>query len=287
MMCLPRQNQISQGNIRSQQRKAIVALGMIFLILGAIIMIDKLESKFLYKPTKKYTTIHFQKCQHRFVRINTRDNVKLSGLLVENERAEYYILYFPDNTGNVSLHTSRIELLCTEGFSVLALDYRGFGQSEGTPSEDGLYEDALSAYQYLLNKHNVTSESIILLGRSLGGAIAIELATHVPVKALIVESSFSSLTELQKDRMPFIPIWLVLPKRYNSLEKIGDIDAPILFLHGDRDSSIPLKHSQILFEAASMSKTKQFRILKGSDHFNTFQNKDYIVYIKSFLEGLE
>jgi len=250
-------------------------------------MISKIESKFLYKPSLKYVDFSLVGYNYQFIRIQTSDHIILNGLLMESEQAEYYILYFGDNTGNISHQIDHIKKFCDNGFSVLAIDYRGYGKSDGSPSEDGLYEDASSAYQYLTKQRGINSEKIIILGRSLGGAIAIELATRVPAKSLIVESSFISLHELQRDRMPFIPLWIILPNRYNSLDRISKIGIPILFLHGEMDSSIPLRHSTILFGAATTSRSKQMIILRGSDHYNTFQNADYIYYIATFMDGIK
>jgi uncharacterized protein len=264
-----------------------IAVSVLAVLSLIVLIIRKLESKFLYKPKRSYASFTLEGYPHEWVSIKTRDQVVLNGLLLMNPQAKDWVLHLADNYGNLSNQIARIKKFYDSGFSILAIDYRGFGKSGGTPSETGLYEDAMSAYKYLVNERNIPADNIIILGRSLGGPIAIELATHVSAKALIAESSFASLRRLQRERMPVIPLWLVLPERYNSLRKIHHLKVPILFLHGDLDTAIHLRQSQALFDAAAESRRKQLKVLKGAGHADTFEHQEYFSTIHSLLSNLE
>jgi fermentation-respiration switch protein FrsA (DUF1100 family) len=140
------------------------------------------------------------------------------------------------------------------GVNLFAYDYRGFGDSDGVPSEPGVYADAAAAYAYLTDSLHVPASRIILFGHSLGTGVAIELARHVPAAGLIVEDAYTSVANRGQEVFRFLPIKLIAKSRFASIEKIGDLALPKLFLHASRDRTIPIEHGRAVFAAAKEPK---------------------------------
>ena len=150
------------------------------------------------------------------------------------------------------------------GVNILAVDYRGYGKSEGKPDEAGVYRDADAAYDYLVKQRHFRAEDIIIYGHSLGGAVAVNLASRRPCGGLIVQSSFTSARAMAR-RMFAIPlIGYVVKSRFDSLQKIRDVHAPILIVHGTRDEVVPFAMGQQLFAAAP--EPKRFYPIEGAGH---------------------
>ena len=141
------------------------------------------------------------------------------------------------------------------GLSLLAFDYRGYGESGGAPSEQGLYRDADAAYRYLREDRGVPADRIVVFGHSLGSAVAIDLASRVPAAGLIVEGAFTSAVDRGQELYPYIPVRWIARSRFGSIDKVAGITVPKLFLHAARDEVIPLAHGRRLFEAAREPKT--------------------------------
>jgi hypothetical protein len=169
------------------------------------------------------------------------------------------MLYLHGNGDNIGVNLPHAALLRSLGISVLLFDYRGYGRSTGPfPSEARVYEDAEVAWKYLVTKHDFSAHQIVIYGHSLGGAIAIELASRHPEAAgVIVESSLTSAADMAR-RMPvfwLFPLSFLLHHRFESLAKVGALCVPILLLHGTRDWSVPTRMTKSLFAAASEPKT--------------------------------
>jgi pimeloyl-ACP methyl ester carboxylesterase len=170
------------------------------------------------------------------------------------------------NIGNNLEHTLRLHKL---GFNVLLPDYRGFGKSSGgKPNEAKVYEDAEAAWQYLLKQRGVQPGQAFIYGHSLGGAIAIDLATHHPEAAgLITESTFTSMAEMGKLSYAYLPVDWLLNQRFESLKKIAALKVPVLLIHGTWDKTIPVKMAQQLYAAAPQPKT--LTLIEGGEHNNS------------------
>ena len=180
---------------------------------------------------------------------------------------------------------SRVQGLQQLGFSVLAIDYRGYGLSEGRlPNESRLYQDAEAAWQYLTQKQGISAQNIIIYGESLGGAVGIDLAVKQDEAAgLIVQSSFTSMPEQIKQFRPglrFFPLNLMVTQRFNSLEKVRSLKIPVLFIHGTKDPIVNYKMSRSLYYAAPEPKTL-FYIPEGG-HFRIYRSGEY-----SYLRAIE
>jgi fermentation-respiration switch protein FrsA (DUF1100 family) len=171
-------------------------------------------------------------------------------------------------------------MLSSLGLNVFAFDYRGYGRSEGQPSEQGVYLDAEAAYHYLTMIKRVPTSQLIVLGQSLGGAVAIDLAARKECAGIIVESSFTSARDMAKELFSWLPVHLLIKTKFDSVSKIKKVRAPVLILHGTRDRTVPFKLGQQLYEAAE--EAKFFYEVEGAGH-----NDAYIIGGRKYREKVE
>ncbi len=193
------------------------------------------------------------------VRFTTPDSAHLAGWVIPPERdSSYWLLVFHGNAGNIATpgrpeHAAQMRRL---GLGLFAIDYRGYGDSDGVPGETGLYRDARAAWDYLTTTRQVPPSRIVIYGHSLGSAVAVELATTVPAAGLIIEGAFTSVPDRGAELYPFLPVRFIARNRFPSLDRIGTLRMPLLVLHGRDDVTIPISHGRRLFEAAP--EPKQF-----------------------------
>lgn len=194
----------------------------------------------------------------------------LHGWWLPNPDATQVLLYLHGNGGNISVNLAHAQRFYNMGFSVLLMDYRGYGQSSGPfPSETRLYEDAAAFWQYLTIEQGFSPEQIVVYGHSLGGAIAIELATQQPdMAALIVQSSFTSMREVIRSTWyeQIFPIDLLLNQIFDSIGRVSQLQMPVFYIHGDSDTTIPAEMSQQLYDATASPKV--LWIVPTADHNN-------------------
>lgn len=166
-----------------------------------------------------------------------------------------WVLYLHGNPSTIASPGSiaHYVLLRQLGLSILAPEYRGFGGLDGTPTEAGLAADARAAYDYL-RVRGVPPSRIVVYGWSLGAAIAIDLASRVEAAALIIEGAPASIVEINRQRYPFFPVGLIMPHRFESIQKVRRVSAPMLFLHSASDEVVPITEARRLFEAARSDK---------------------------------
>jgi uncharacterized protein len=203
--------------------------------------------------------------EHRVVTFETGDGERLHGWWVPC-RAEArlgHVLLCHGNAGNIGDRLAHAFLLTGAGFDVLLFDYRGYGLSSGRPDEQGTYRDARAADGWVLDQPEVDAGRVFYLGESLGGAVALDLALARPPAGLVLLSAFTGIRQIARVHYPFLPSALV-PDAYPTLRRIGELDAPLLVLHGDRDDIVPLEHGRALFEAAHLP--KRMRILEEVGH---------------------
>lgn len=277
--------------IAAKLAKMLVHLTVIILVtLAVLILLVRLfEGNFIYFPTK-YPTGRWDagSCglEAEDVYLSTGDGVRIHGWFVPAEGAAHTVLLFHGNGGNLTDRIEKLALLHSLNVSVLAIDYRGYGRSEGRPGERGLYADADAAYGYLCREQGVEPESIVLYGESLGGAVAVDLASRKPVGAVILESTFTSAKDMARKAMPFLPPELYLRSKLDSAGKIAGIGAPLLIMHGARDTTVPIEHARRLFEKASQPKT--LVEIPGVGHNDMFvvAEERYIRSLSEFLGKL-
>ena len=194
------------------------------------------------------------------------------------------VLFCHGNGGNISHRLETIECLTALGANVMLFDYRGYGRSGGAPSETNMYADAAACYRWLTGSQGVRSDQMVLFGRSLGGAVAIELASRVNCAGLIVESSFTSAKEMGQLMFPYFPTGLLLRHEFNSIQKIGQVNCPVLVTHSPSDDLVPFAMGQRLY--AKSAEPKRFIELKGGHNERDYMSDGaYIEAVRAILYG--
>ena len=217
------------------------------------------------------------------IEFESSDGTKLHGWFFDHDDPIATVLYLHGNAGNVS-HRAPLMRYLNEGqrLQIFVFDYRGYGKSEGLPTVPLVIQDAMAARQQLAQLANIDEERIVLMGRSLGGAISIQLAAETPCRALIIESTFASLKSVAEHHFPRLA-WLVPNDKLNSSSAISKHQGPLLHSHGDSDTVIPYNQSTILFQAANQPKT--FVRIRGADH-NHRQSPEYYRTLRRFFTTL-
>jgi len=224
--------------------------------VGLCILLFFRQSHMVYFPlapvTQKPSDVGLA---YESVTLMTADGVRLAGWFVPCEGARGTVLMCHGNGGNIGDRLHPIGLFHELGLNVLIFDYRGYGESAGKPSEEGTYQDARAAWQYLVEKRNTPPDKIVIFGRSLGGAVATGLAERVTPAALILEATFTSIPDMGARLYPWLPIRLLSRYRYNTLARLEQIHCPVLIAHSRDDEMIPFEQGQRLFAAAHEPKT--------------------------------
>jgi len=235
-----------------------VAVGYLLLV----ILMYFLQSQMIYHPQKSITyTPEDVGLSYEDVTFQTENNLSLHGWYIPSD-SKNTLLYFHGNAGNISGRLQTIQLLHNLGLNVFIFDYRGYGKSEGRPSEQGTYKDARAAWNYLVAEREIEDDNIVIMGRSLGGAVASWLAVQKQPAATILESTFTSAADLGADLYPWLPVRSIIKYDYNTLANIRQIESPLFMAHSRDDEIVPYQHGEKLFEAANEPKT--FVELRGS-----------------------
>ena len=217
----------------------------------------------------------------------TADGVRINAWYVPYPDAKVALLWFHGNAGNLGHRVEQLRYLHREvRINVLMIDYREYGRSEGQVSEEGTYQDALAAYDYLAKRPDLDPTRIVSYGQSLGAAVAVELAIQRELYGLILEAPFTSIQAMAKVHYPWFPIGSLLSIRYDSLSKISKVSVPLLILHGDRDEIVPYEHGKKLYDAANAP--KQFYTIQGAGHNDTYivGGEGYFRVMGDFIGGL-
>jgi fermentation-respiration switch protein FrsA (DUF1100 family) len=196
------------------------------------------------------------------------DGTKLFGWYVEQAATSAVVLWCHGNAGNIINRLENLRELYRLGLSVFLFDYRGYGRSHGSPSEEGLYRDALGAYDYLTRTRLIRPERIVLFGRSLGAAVAAEVASQKLAAGLILESAFPSIEAVARFHYGGLPVHWLLGAEFRLIDRLPQLSLPKLIVHGDQDEIIPLELGRQVFEAAKPPKS--FYVIKGADHNTTY-----------------
>ena len=252
-------------------------------ILAKLDIQEYVTSLICFAPSSKsFPTPKDKGIAHEEVFINTPDGERLHGyFLPAKEDTDKVMLYLHGNDYNVDLwHEGATNIQDQVPVDSLIVDYRGYGKSTGKPTPNGIITDVLAMYDHLLQR-GYKPENISVYGRSLGGGIALELASRVPVKSVVIQSSFFSLRDLKAIHLPKLPSFLVKGNFLNSKELIKSIHVPVLISHGTKDKKVPLEHACQLFEVAN--EPKKLIILDGAGHEHL---KDYYTeeYFNTLLE---
>ena len=214
------------------------------------------------------------------------DGTRLHGWLrhgAEEAARPGLVVYFGGNAEEVSGQVLDADALAP--WSLAAFNYRGYGLSEGRPSEAALVADALVAYDRFAVREDVDPARIVVFGRSLGGGVAVQLAAARPVRGVVLVSPFDSLKSVGRRHYPFVPVSLLLRHPFDSVARAPDIEAPLLVLAGERDRIVPSTHSKRLFDA--WRGPKRWVLLPGADHNGIHLHPGYWPAIREFLESLD
>ncbi|MFT5396273.1 MAG: fermentation-respiration switch protein FrsA (DUF1100 family) [Gammaproteobacteria bacterium] len=264
-----------------------VLKSIIFIIVSTWVLLAILiyffQPKLIFFPHSGIeATPELISLQYEDITLTTTDSEVLNAWWIPHPEARGTLLFLHGNAGNISHRLDSIDIFHQLGLSVLIIDYRGYGNSTGEPSEQGTYLDAETAWNYLINEKNVESDHIIIFGRSLGGAVATWLAEKNPPAGLIVESSFTSVADMGKHYYPYLPTSLLARIKYSSIDRIANIKSPTLFIHSKHDEVIPYKYGKQLFTEAlkETTTTKSFLDTTGG------HNNGFLISGKQYIDGL-
>ena len=264
-------------------RRTLLGILVAAALLGSSLMWNRLLDRLIFHP-RRGVDVALERVAPggREVFLETEDGVRVHAFAIPSDDTSRALLFLHGNAGNASLRLPNAAALASLGAEVLLLDYRGYGLSEGTPTESGVYADARAALRYLTEDRGFPEERIIVFGRSLGGAVAVDLAQDRALAGLIVESTFTSIPDMARVILP--PAAPFVPDRFDSATKIRRLRAPLLAFHGDRDEIVPYALGRALFEAAP--EPKAFETLVGAGHNDTtlVGGAPYFERIRQFLD---
>ncbi|WP_111641771.1 alpha/beta hydrolase [Marinimicrobium alkaliphilum] len=216
------------------------------------------------------------------VRLETEDGERLHAWYLPAPSARGTLLFFHGNAGNISHRLDSLQIFHDLALNVLIVDYRGYGESSGRPSERGLYRDGQAAFDYLLSERDEAPERLIFFGRSLGAAVAAETARGQPIGGLILESGFTSVPDIGADLYPFLPVRWLTRYRYDARAALAEVEAPVLVVHSPDDEIIPERHGRALYDAAS--EPKRFLAIRGDHNHGFLRSREtYIPGLDAFL----
>jgi uncharacterized protein len=256
------------------------------------------QSRFIFKPIRPVTTTPAEAYKLTYqdvylpVKLENGNTENIHGWWIPSDRKDAQVLLYLHGTGkNIQANLEHSNRLHKLGFSILLIDYRGYGRSDGDfPSEAGIYLDAQTAWNYLTQQQKINPKQIVIYGHSLGGAIAIDLAQkHPDAAGLIVESSFSSMRDMVylDPKFSIFPIDILLNQKFDSIHKVADLKMPVLYIHGTADEVIPFNMSQKLFDATLASKQLVF-IPNGKHNTNaTVGGEMYLQTVRNFAQKVK
>lgn len=233
---------------------------------GLCLLMFLRQRKYVYYPDRIVgLTPDYFRLPYEELRLQTADGETLGAwfLLAPDEKLQKtpVLLFCHGNAGNISHRLDALRVFHNLGFAVLIFDYRGYGKSTGTPSEQGTYLDAEAAWRYLTETRGVPSAQVVLYGESLGGAVACWLASRHPAGALVLESTFTSVPEMARRMFPLFPARWLCRIRYDSLSRISSVRCPVVVAHSPDDEMVPYEFGRQLFAAAP--EPKVFLTLAG------------------------
>jgi fermentation-respiration switch protein FrsA (DUF1100 family) len=248
-----------------------IARTALLLVVCSVALVMSFERRAIYRPTKAATRdflpITVPGIEVEEVWLDAADGVRVYAWFVDSVDTNRAMLYFHGNSGNIFDRRDWILSLAGLGVDVMVIDYRGYGLSEGSPTEPGLYADAEAAYRYLADARGVPTERIVVYGKSLGGGPACEVARrHGPggrirqrpgrrgCAGLILMSAFTNIPDMANRVVPVIPAGWFTRERFDNLRKVAEIETPKLIIHSRADELVPFRMGEALYEAAAEPK---------------------------------
>jgi pimeloyl-ACP methyl ester carboxylesterase len=250
-----------------------------------------IERNLIYAPNKQLLlTPEKIGLDFENVQLNTPDGLSLHGWYIPGPDT-LTLVWFHGNAGNISTRLATIaDVRMNLGYNIFIFDYRGYGLSSGKPSEEGTYSDSDAVMAYLLSSKNLEPSQTVLWGHSLGCAIATEVATKYPTRALILQSGFTSIPAMSSHKYPCLPgvgflTKILFKTKYDILSKLGRVHVPILVIHGDQDSVVPHYMGETIFSYARSP--KRFYSVKGAGHkdMHVTGGSEYYKVLYDFMEN--
>lgn len=262
---------------------------LVFVIIGYVfinLFLYLFQSSMMYYPVKEiYQTPTALGLDFEEVQFNSKNGSNISGWYVPVSGARGTVLFSHGNAGNISGRLETLHILHNLKMNVLMYDYQGYGKSEGSPSEQATYEDALAAWKFLIEDKQAGSDKIIIMGRSLGGAVSAWLTTKTEPAGLILESTFTSAKDLAEELYPIFPVRRLMKFDYPTREYLQEISVPLLISHSKNDDLVSFHHGKELYEVASRPKFfLEMRGEHGAAHIVT--GEEYIKTLDEFFDSV-
>ena len=240
-----------------------------------------LEDRFIYQPTRVGHVVGFG----TDMPLTAADGVKLHALFFFRAYAYFNLLYLHGSRGALPHHRAALGTLAALGANILAIDYRGYGKSEGEPSEAGLYADARAGYDWCVQQAG--PKAVIVVGEGLGTAPACQIAATCEIGGLVLVSPFTNLRELAASRYPWLPTSWVVRSQFDNLAKLPQVTAPVAIVHSRADERVPFDHAERLFAAANTPKQPLW--LDDVEHSELFSHapQPIVEGLKAFIATLD
>ncbi len=267
--------------------KAVVLIaGAVYIALA--ILMTVFQSKLIYYPSRQIENVPSAiGLTYDEVVFTADDSVKLNGWFIPKDDHIGVLLFSHGNAGNISHRLESIRIFHQVGLSVFIFDYRGYGKSEGKPSEKGTYLDAEAAWRYLIAERRFGPSEIVCFGRSLGGSVAAYIAKEKNPGALILESSMTSVPDVAAKIYPFLPVRLLARFEYKTIDSVREVSCPVMVIHSVDDEIIPYENGRRLFEAANEPK-RFLRLNGGHNEGFLLAGEMYVQGVRSFaVESIE
>lgn len=238
-------------------RDLVIGSAVVYVCVGLALTV--FQRRLIYVPdTSVPQRSEFGAVDYTEVRYRTEDGIDLFAWHRPPRRPGFpTILYLHGNAGHIGHRIGKAAPYVKAGYGIFLAEYRGYGGNGGRPEEAGLYRDARAAMA-ALQRDGVAAGQVVLYGESLGGAVAVEIARHFPVRALVLEAPVASVSALGKRRFPMFPVGLLLRDRYEAVDSIAGVEAPLLVLHGEKDGIVPVSHGKTLHARATGVKKARY-----------------------------
>jgi len=245
---------------------SIVTSLLVLMLFSSLLYLQ--QPSMIFFPYRELATTPVEwGLEYDDVSLKAQDGTRLHGWYIPRQGSDQVLLFFHGNAGNISHRGESVAIFHRLGLNVFIFDYRGYGHSQGKPSEAGFYEDARAAWHYLTVTRGIDEADIIIFGRSLGAAVAGKLASEVQPRALILESAFSSARDIAKTIFPILSYITILRFKFDTADYIRGVTSPLLVVHSPEDEIIPFQLGEKVYQAANQP--KRFVAIEG-DHNTGF-----------------